>query len=559
MALQLLSALDRKSYFQGATHIHAITPGNTPTHWQGGTTAVIGPINEAVYYDRLDRMMGSTAPISGFSAFLFWDPLVVDNTSAASGLVLNAGEAQDHHYCVGEWDKSSNIQRVYKGQFDSTVDRPIIELSPVDWSELSTDIYPNCGIRQARNGTVPGNLGHYRQSVGVDGGGWVFFESYKGGRALKACTDVWDAGGQKARTLADIDLETGLAVPVLEVVQRYITAPAAHQAPPFAGHSFDMIHIQFVPDDDNLLSAPKGRLFFWSTDQPGVLANQRFQYMSVYDWNPEERVGGVPNRVHKRLRFLTRIGMFNVTAVTSGGIGSIYQVADIRPMFHRPTGTVRYYYADGVPGGTETNMTADRTNELVFSGTPALAFVTPPTALSQPKTNGRVNFSCTLLGDVGEPIGGVDVTFELVRVSTNQEDSGTSDGNLGATAGDFSLANVPIDNIADVRSVTTGPTGTENSWDPIPVGTASSGNEVEVNLTNGDLQFFVGGVATDLPLNHTIRADYNHFSVEVTPPHGTLLTLGARSDVSGQVFAEVRYPDDPTLENEWDKLRVTTL
>lgn len=558
MALAVLDTQDVGSYWEGATHLHPLTSGSNPVDIRCPGGAAMEPETRILYYDRLD-LVYNRALQDAFQSVVGFDPLYIDNSSAAASLSLNASGFDV--WSVGQWDKVNNEQKIYTTLLDGSLNNPWEERSFTNFQVVDSDVWPNVGYTSSRSGSTTGDPGHYRQRA-AGGGEFVFFEGYQGGVAYAAGTDVWDSGGtQHEYVMAVISLSTGLATQDAAFTLRYTNSPSeATHSGPFAGDQFDLWRMQFVPDGDNLLDAPKGLMVISSRGVTTGTPDEVLIYVAFYDFNPENRVGGAPSRVHGRLRLLTRLSAFEDTAFsTPGGIGVNVVGTDLPIVYHPPTQSIRLYTGGDLGGSTETSVQANRIGMNIYSSVPALNIVTKPTALAQPRTNARVDFSSTLLGDLGEPIGGQDVTFTLARVSTVDEDLGTSDGSLGATAGDFSLTNVPLDDIQDVRSVTAGPTGTETSYTPIPTGTASSGNEVEVNLTNGDLQFFVGGVATDLPNGDQVLATYNHFGVGASPSHGSLLTPSTRSDENGQVTAQVRYADDDDLEDEWDRLTVDTV
>lgn len=112
----------------------------------------------------------------------------------------------------------------------------------------------------------------------------------------------------------------------------------------------------------------------------------------------------------------------------------------------------------------------------------------------------------------------VVITADLIT----DEAVGTGDGaaGSGAVAGDFSLDYKPL-LVADVTSVTVAGV----AFTPIATGAAVAGNEVEVEVgtiaASGDLQFFVGGVATDV--TGEILATYE-------PSHATVLNTDFSTD-----------------------------
>lgn len=110
---------------------------------------------------------------------------------------------------------------------------------------------------------------------------------------------------------------------------------------------------------------------------------------------------------------------------------------------------------------------------------------------------------------------------------------GTGDGTSGDTSGDFSLDFKPLV-VGDVTSVTVG----VDSYTPVGVGAAVAGLEVEVvvgtGATSGDLQFFSGGVATNV--TGAIVATY-------TPSHTLVENTDYVLDYSG---GRIRRPDNST-------------
>jgi len=156
--------------------------------------------------------------------------------------------------------------------------------------------------------------------------------------------------------------------------------------------------------------------------------------------------------------------------------------------------------------------------------------------------------------------GDVDDTSWTVTCSTITDEAvGTGTGALGATSGEFSLDYKPLI-VGDVTSVTVAGV----AFTPIAVGAAASGNEVEVvvgtGATSGDLQFFVGGVATDVTNGEAILATYtpSHTLTQNTdyvtsPLDGRLRFLDLDSASSKNGTAELRQGQSVDVDYTYDR------
>lgn len=544
MSLRFVTAQSKVSYFDVSQLQDDAAASNFV---RPDAIGIAYPRQALLYYDRTDRVYAKASGATS-QAWIVMDPLNLDNSAAGLRLILQPSSPTQGLY-VGEWDRVANVQVLYGT--DSASNDAFDILSSTDLSVLSVDAFPNLGTVQHRGSLTAVDDGWYDAAGGSasNGGGWAIFESLN--VAYRPSSRVREGGVTQDFVLAVVDLTTGAATIDPDIPTRYTTSPNEFQAPPFGGNTFDLRYIQFIPDDDSTPSAPKGRLVLQS--QPKVVdpndASLDNLYVVIYDWNPTGVVGGSPSRVHKRQTLLSRLQMLDNTAIASGGTGT-WQHSRHPVLFHPGSSAFRLYgSASGSIGATPPD---DEVTLAVWASAPEVFELTPPTALRRVVTNKSVDFSTTVIGDLGERIAGVDVTFSLARVSTFGEAVGTGDGSTGSTLGDFSLANAPIDLIEDVLSVTVAAT----PYTPRPLGgNTGSGNEVEVDLLNGDLQFFQSGVASNV--TGDIVARYRHFSVDATPAHGTLLTGVTRSDETGQAFAQVRYPDDANLEDEFDRLEAT--
>ena len=113
------------------------------------------------------------------------------------------------------------------------------------------------------------------------------------------------------------------------------------------------------------------------------------------------------------------------------------------------------------------------------------------------------------LANTGLNSGSVTVTPTPVV----DEAVGTGNGALGATIGEFEI-DFMITLVGDLTSVTTTDpvTGVVRTWAVVALAAASTGDEVEVDVsdtsTNGEIGFFVSNVGFDIPSGHTIVANY---------------------------------------------------
>lgn len=143
-------------------------------------------------------------------------------------------------------------------------------------------------------------------------------------------------------------------------------------------------------------------------------------------------------------------------------------------IFNWEAANMQYLVASSSLTPVSADPTATKTNDLV---------TTPPTLLE-------------FIDLAEQDIADVALT-QIAPATQTDEDIGTGDGTTGDASGDFTL-DFPIKAVADVTSITVAGV----AYTAVGVGAAAAGNEVEVVITlggtNGDLQFFVGGVATNV-------------------------------------------------------------
>lgn len=540
MSLRLLTARDRESYAGNAQWQAEVAAGNFVS-WSGSGFAP--PRFTRVYYDRFDQVYALSAggqAIGGTSLWLRYDPLTLD--TSVSGALAIRGLSGLSAIFTGEWNKTTGVQRMY-GDNTISATGAIQELSPTTLAAIDTDAYPNLGVGEHRGSLTATDDGFYRQ-VGSTQGNWIFFETL--GYAINPFLEVRASGQFETGVMAQVDLTTGAATIITDVPTRYTSGPTDFQAPQVAGQSFDLKVLQFAPDDDSTPAAPKGR-FILSHQGPltdPIDSSLDNIYSKIIEWNPSG-LSGTPNRVHKREIFVSRMQLLENDVVGNGGIGNgSYTTETV--VFHPGTNSYRWFFRFH---GSGTDPDPSDITAITYSVQPAVFGITAASQLEEVETNKTVDFAVTVIGDVGEKIAGEPVEFSLQRASTVGENVGTGDGATNS----FALDNAPIDFLDEISSITVAAV----SYTPVAVGAAASGNEVEVDLSNGDLEFFVGGVSTPPPNGDVILASYLHPSTPATPGHGTLLTGLTRSDETGRAFAQVRYPDDSTLEDGLDQLDAT--
>lgn len=494
-----------------------------------------------VYLDRLDLMLAtlqysSPSPICGVGRF---DPLGVDNTAPLAGWVSAVGSQTPDRLAVGEWDRVANTQAIYGGISASNPEFWLVD--PITYKMFDDGASHWPFYWDGYPGGIAG-IGTWDQTAGAQGL-FHFFETW--GYALKACARVKHTDGNNYRGLALIDLSTGLAT-LLDVPTFYTGTPAAlFEAPPFDGNSFGLCHIQYVPDDDDLPAAPKGRVFLSSFEYFGdgpKLGATDPRYLKVIEWNPldVDPAPGTPNREHLREILMTKLIYIQKDEFeTEGGVinslggypdpGGTSVDSGLITRYHPPSRTF-ICYSDWTPYSEAASVRGMARHSQI----PALDRIEPPTAQSEVETNKTVIFKSRGLGELGEPLAGVDVNWTLERRSTIDEVLDTS----GA----------PVSNIVAHPPMDEGSCVVEYLGTPLTEGVDYSVVEATGTIT------WLGAHSPPNPSGYT--ASYRHSTVSASPPHGTLLQAISETDVEGFAETQVQYPDDDDLEEARDYLTV---
>lgn len=540
------SPFDRQPYVDAA-RLAGWSSGFGDSVWD---TSVGGPSGPAAsmpvfYYPRLDRVYANDRSASGANSYLHFDPLFLDATSPAAGH-LTVGATHRTILVIGEWDVQANVQKIY-GAVNSG-NNSLTELDSAGANPSLTDL-----------GTFPHHSSiDMKASTGISGvegerasglGSMVFFET--AGFALQPRVSVRHSDlTLYAGVMARIDLSDGLSTIETAIPVGHSSSPSQFQLPPAQGFEFTFDWIQFIPDDDSVPAAPKGRLHLATTDSQGgnlridpIGAGSRiFVYVKQVDFNPFGVAAspGNPNRVHGREVLFSRYQLLEETPVGSGGIGEAPSTANAihegAPFFHPPSNTIKIVYNHDA-----LSMVGDRT-EVRHTTVPAFAVLSPPTQRNEVETAKVATFQVEASGDIGEPIPGFGVDWALSRVSTFREALDTT----GLPSSSF-VDNPPIDSEEDlVVELDTGGG---------PTTLIGGGDDYSVNLSTGEITWLNGTNGNHPVAESGYTATYRHSTTQATPPHGTLLTLLSKTDEDGVAVARVQYADDDDLVGQFDRLQ----
>lgn len=535
------------------------------------TTSLIGCCSYLDVFDAIYVRMAGTGDVARL------DPLLLDQSYGAGNanlLIDTVGEGSgiEGHF-VGEYDVPSNIQRMY-----GFVNSGINLLFQIDPADDMTEPSPNIpdsewrvggiGVRQS---TGPVDVQGYR----VDGinEGMVFFESaepgdWPAGYALQAGCSFWDDdGGGLAKhdhCLVQVDLASegdpgppgGHGKAIIVPTANFFTASPSHataHAGPLGGYEVHFDALQFTPDADSTVAAPKGRIFMFNHNKsssgashphrvggaPVAIGSIMNKFVKVIEWNPTGKAAttGNTSRTHLRQLLLSLCTFKEETAIASGGIGESLapptQGFEFETAFyHPPTDTVRFRW-NAVPGAGENDNT-----EIVFALAAALSGLTVPAERGRTETGKVITFGSTALGDLGERISVLDVDWTLDRRST--------EGELLSHSGDGGTATVahpPIDGgLPTVNTLIVYEDGS-----PLTVSA-----HYTVDLATG----IITGISPRFDVTKVYTADYEHRETGGDPPHSILRTTTSKTNENGEAICRVEIPDDTALEGELDGLSV---
>lgn len=474
------------------------------------------------YYDRLECIIQKE--VGAVDNTVRVDAHYLDNSSAVCKRSTPNTLDDFNRYVVGEWDKTSNTQKLYGAKWTNEL---WYEIDVDNMTEVGTIYSSTVKMDSCANGSSWPDAGHWRTLL-TESTHMVFFETLD--YALVACVRAVIPGGgvdNDSYRPVLVRLSTGEAFENVPIFTRYASSPndeAEHG--PFIGNTFSLGRIQFVPDDDSTPSQPKGYMLF----HQAYHASNTPTWVQQVDWNPSGAgsAEGIPTRVHCHQRLLSRYHP-NQAAWPSG-------MPDVErdPLICRAADDQwLVIWGDGAAGPQDPGDCGT----VLVSKTPTLSDVTRPTALAKPKTNSTAIFVSTVLGDLGERIAGASCELSLKRTSEIREVMATTGTPDEAVAVDHP----PIDHAAGVTI-----------WrDDVELV-----EETDWSLTTGAGDPDTGVVQFISP--HTTSGVYEIAYRHVTAPtagsHGNLLTPSARSDDDGNLYARVRYDDDDDLIGQWDYL-----
>lgn len=526
----------RNAYFQSNAVFTGTTAEDGYAHRGDQSSSITG-----FYYPRLDRMFGRTQADN--DDFVHWDPLFIDGSAPVAG-VIDATSAYST-FAVGEWDKDSNVQKIYGGT--NTGQIPMEELSPVDLSVIDTAPFPNltgssaAGRLNQENYTpaAPNNNALAKSISAVSNrriGNIVVFESagfcIQFGIGVRTGDFVWHADAT-----VQMDLNTGECVAMSDpgFHTTYKSSPeAGFNSPPFFGDTFTLSHGQFIPDEDSILTSPKGLLAMSSIpiDASGTEpAGSVRSYVKLVEFNPDSVPAspGSPTRVHGRVILFSRFDMIEDDTPENGGTGDP-STPTPQVFYHPPTQTWNYY------GYSTDSAPVDDIVHGQFSNAIALSEISNPTAETVIETGRTVTFGAAAFGDLGEAVANLGIDWTLQRASTLDEILDTS----GAPA-TTNLANAPIDeHIVEIRFN----------------GTLLTAG-VDYNITNAATGEITWAGSHAPPAASGYTATYTHRGVAVAGPFGNLLTTFSKTDESGKAVARVTYDDDDDLVGMVDVITAT--
>lgn len=357
---------------------------------------------------------------------------------------------------------------------------------------------------------------------------------------LATCPAPIGTGGASDcdNALVWLDLFTGLVDGRMATTPGLVASSGANSEAPIAGQSFHWQTSQYISDGDATALRPKGELLIVS-DKDGIPADPGNFPESVFvkfiDFNPfnVQPTGGEPPRVHERVRLLSTCD-FNTSPAFDQVGAATADATTFAVHFHPPSRRMMMVLA---PQAATVPNIADESFIGYWARAVDPAFVTSPVARSTPRTNDITEFEAFVLGSLSEPVGGVTISWELFRNSTEEEviDASTFPGSS-------TVANFPIDD-----SSPSTPEGTlvvrADTVDLV------EGVDYTVVLSTGVITWI-----TDQSGATVVDASYEHRENNATPPHGDLLSTVAVSDDEGRVNTQVAYGGETLLVGTIDRL-----
>lgn len=531
MGLDVFANLDPATLFTGGNYDpqggSLFVPGSQPGKW--------------IYYDRLDVFMGEWNPGTGAFDFCRWDPLLLTNTGGLFDDVprpSDIGGTAARSVAVGEWDRGANVQKVYQASNSVITNAPHNEINPLALDQVvATAPFPNVGHLNSI-GKISTDIGYYDQTNLNDNKRFIFFETW--GYAFATGRVRHTDNVQYAEVAMLIDLATGGATILTDLPVAYGTQTHQFAEPQLFAQNVYLGEAQFVPDDASTPAAPRGRLLLYSvcSDKPGDATRTRC-WVKIVDWNPLA-VAATPSRVHLRERLVSAVEFLKTTPGSLNGIHEGGTPIRKHLMYH-PLSNRFYFYSSIAGGPSGGQLDAGESKFLFVTASPAVTALSDPSPTETPATGKTVSFLTEAYGSLAEKIGGVNVAFQLRRISTVDEVLTIVPATPGQTV---ALANGPI--IPDDPNLS--PVVVKKDGTPLT-------ETVHYNLDrpNGEIDF-IGPEPTDGPV---YTCTYRHFDTPASPAHGTLLNASAVTDLGGAAVARVKYAEESSVPDRWDRIDAT--
>jgi hypothetical protein len=509
------------------------TTGNYPSH--GGMLTTDDDKAALWYYDRLDFFSsdwswgGSPADVA--NEYVRWDPLLQSNSGS---LFDSCSEPVDGLVAVGEWDRVGNAQKVYT--FDTGVGTGFDEVSVLSPNNINeADVWPTVGGLQHRGSLISTDPGFYDLATE---GGWVIFETW--GFAFNPLVRLRHTDAvQYADVPVLVNLATGAATLLEGLFTAYGTQIHQFAEPALLGQNVNFAHVQFIPDDISTPAQPRGRVFMSSSgaNSPSDSTMHRY-WVKMIDWNPFD-VDGTPSRTHLRTRLLSAADFLKSAGGTFGGVFESGSTLARYLFYHPRTNRIIHYTHNGF-----STLGAGESKFLFVSASPTVSVLTDPSPTEETASGKTNDFIATALGSLGEEIGGVDVAFELRRVSTIGEVLATT-----PSAGETVVVdNGPISPVDPNLS----PVVVYENGTPLTLTT-----HYTVNRGAGSITFVA---PKPLGGGEIYTADYRHFDTPTSPPTGaTLLNSSAVSDITGAAVARVRHDEEDPVADRWYRIDATQI
>ncbi len=512
---------------------------------QGGDRKVIrngtASGQSLVYIDKFDRL--AVFLQTNTTTFLVgrMDPQLIDNSSSSVGVFTSPiSQTQGNPFFLGDYEPATTSQRMFQVIGPGGVFQ---ELNINDPSLLvDADPFPNID-RLGPDLITPSTNGFWTQPSGT-GHNFVFFPEID--QAISCSTRFFVGTTAKSNSVVDINTDTGFGQSA-GIVGRYATGEHEFNRPAIFGETSIVFRgIQFLPDPESTHNQPLGEMFLWSSATADPLDSGRLRlYVQFVDWNPFNRTGTTPNRIHQRQTLLSRVTM-ELNSVPTGnpptpldGTPALNVAAmQNNDAFFTTFGSRRIQITHSDPIANANTVAVQASKAAVA------AFISPPAPKSEPLTDRLISYQSEVTGDLGELSSNAAVTWSLVRLSTEAEVLATT-----PTPGEtVTVANVPIDRTTHF------PAGFDVFEDGVAL-VEGGGNDYTVNEALGQITFI-----SPKPLSggEVYTATYSHPATSATPSHGTLVDSVVFSDLNGFAIGQIVYPNDPTLEGHLDFLQATT-